>query len=361
MGARRSEVLEAAGEGGERVPAALQGAEVAIRSGGLPDAEGGRWRRSTDQPAARGRRRLPGPVARPGIDRRRLERRRPGPTRTAAGTGTGDDAGRDRPGRRQLLPSRLVGHLPREWPQAALDRRRIGRRVHAPEPPTRWHRARCRRRRSIRCPPHATGLGEASQCRATASNQLRICGTSVGCRPARARRFTIRWIPSAMFSQDPPSGVYKGMMPCVNDQHTNAAVLCPARLSSTRGICSGGDSAGSVGWMVRPPCRRSQAPRAAASAPGGAAGSPSRTPASSRRSQGCRTELGQAVTPSRRTCPPAGWNSVRILAVPARRYSCGCRAGEHAGCQDGPGCGTVWSGPAWSAHQTASPIASPSR
>ena len=51
----------------------------------------------------------------------------------------------------------------------------------------------------------------------------------------------------------------------------------------------------------------------------------------------------------------------RTLAVPSRRYSCGCRAGSHSGCQDGPGCGTVWNGPAWSAHQTDRPIASPKR
>ena len=55
---------------------------------------------------------------------------------------------------------------------------------------------------------------------------------------------------SAMFSQDPLKGVYKGMMPCVNSQQTNAAVLCPARLSSTSSIRNGGNSSSRVGLIV---------------------------------------------------------------------------------------------------------------
>ena len=47
---------------------------------------------------------------------------------------------------------------------------------------------------------------------------------------------------SAMFSHDPPTGVYSGMIPCANSQQTNSGVLCPARLSSTRSIRSGGNS-----------------------------------------------------------------------------------------------------------------------
>ena len=66
---------------------------------------------------------------------------------------------------------------------------------------------------------------------------------------------------SAMFSHDPPSGVYSGMIPCANSQQTNAGVLCPARLSSTSSIRSGGSSAGSVGLIVRPSCHRSHAAR----------------------------------------------------------------------------------------------------
>src|SRR4051812_50108414 len=79
---------------------------------------------------------------------------------------------------------------------------------------------------------------------------------------------------SAMFSHDPPSGVYNGMMPCKNSQQTNAAVLCPARLSSTSSIRSGGNSEGSVGLTVRPSCQRSQARRAAPPPPPARGGGP---------------------------------------------------------------------------------------
>lgn len=60
-------------------------------------------------------------------------------------------------------------------------RRRIGPRVHAPEPPTRWHRSRCRRRRSIRFPPQTNGVGAAFQCLATASNRPMIWPVCSGC------------------------------------------------------------------------------------------------------------------------------------------------------------------------------------
>ena len=53
----------------------------------------------------------------------------------------------------------LVGHLPRPWPF----RRRSGRRVHAPDPPTACRRSRCRFRRDERFPPHSNGVGSAFQ------------------------------------------------------------------------------------------------------------------------------------------------------------------------------------------------------
>ncbi len=34
-----------------------------------------------------------------------------------------------------------------------------------------------------------------------------------GCWPSNARRFSTRWMLSAMFSHDPPTGVYTGMIP----------------------------------------------------------------------------------------------------------------------------------------------------
>src|SRR5437588_141024 len=44
---------------------------------------------------------------------------------------------------------------------------------------------------------------------------------------------------SVMFSQDPLSGVYSGMMPCSNNHTTKCAVRCPARLSMTNSNRSG--------------------------------------------------------------------------------------------------------------------------
>ena len=165
-------------------------------------------------------------------------------------------------------------------------------------------------------------------------------------------------MPSAMFSHEPPTGVYSGMTPCSKSQQTNSGVLCPARLSSTGSTLGGGNSSGRVGLMVRPSCHISQSPLGAEPA---AAGIVASTAASSRFSQPCRAGFGQVVTPSTRTWPSAGWDRVTTLAVPSRRYSCGWRAGSPSGLQDWPGYGTVRDGPAWSVHQTARPIASPVR
>ena len=85
--------------------------------------------------------------------------------------------------------------------------------MYAPEPPNRWRRSRCLRRRAARFPPHSNGVGAAFQCRATAANHPMISDTIVGCCPSNARRFKIRWMLSAMFSHEPPTGVYNGMMP----------------------------------------------------------------------------------------------------------------------------------------------------
>lgn len=63
---------------------------------------------------------------------------------------------------------------------------------------------------------------------------------------------------SAMFSHEPPKGVYKGMMPCVNSQRTDSGVLCPAKLSSTNNIRNGGRLSASVSFTVNPCCQRSQ-------------------------------------------------------------------------------------------------------
>jgi len=64
----------------------------------------------------------------------------------------------------------------------------------------------------------------------------------------------MRWIDSVICNQLPPNGVYNGMIPCANSQTTNAGVLCPTRLSSTRSIRNGGGSAGRLTRTVNPSC-----------------------------------------------------------------------------------------------------------
>jgi hypothetical protein len=52
------------------------------------------------------------------------------------------------------------------------------------------------------------------------SNQVIKFATLCGCCPFNARPQMMRWTDSAMFSQDPLSGVYSGMTPCANSQVT---------------------------------------------------------------------------------------------------------------------------------------------
>ena len=113
------------------------------------------------------------------------------------------------------------------------------------------------------------------QCSATAANQAMICSGVPGCWPAKARRFRMRWILSAMFSQLPDSGVYRGMMPWANSHSSSSGVLCPVRLSSTNNIRKGGSSAGRLGFTDSPCCQRCHASRDAC-AVGGGSGSPAR-------------------------------------------------------------------------------------
>jgi len=67
----------------------------------------------------------------------------------------------------------------------------------------------------------------------------------------------IRWIDSAMFSHDPESGVSNGMIPCSNIQMTISGVLCPARLSITNSMRSGGSFPSKVIFTRRPSCQLS--------------------------------------------------------------------------------------------------------
>jgi hypothetical protein len=165
---------------------------------------------------------------------------------------------------------------------------------------------------------------------------------------------------SAMFSQLPPSGVYSGMTPWAQSQSTISGVLWPARLSQTSRSRSGGRSAGRVKGAARPSCHSRHAARFVVGSSGVAAGSAATIGVSVSFSRPCRTAFVPLVTGRRRTRPVAGWNRVRILAVPPRTYSCGRVAGRPCGRQRPPGCGTAWNGPASSSHQTAKPRAEPS-
>ena len=151
-------------------------------------------------------------------------------------------------------------------------------------------------------------------------------------------------------------------MPCVNSQRTKSGVWCPFRLSRTNSMRTGGRSTGKVCRTDRSVNHVSQAARIAAggrSTAGG--GKASRIAASCCLSHSCSTVFGQLVTPLTRTAPSLGWNKVRSLAVPLRTYSCGWRFGCPCSAQLWPGYGTVWNGPAWSVHQVAKPIPSPTR
>ena len=52
-----------------------------------------------------------------------------------------------------------------------------------------------------------------------------IWPVSSGCWPPRARRLRTRWMLSAVFSHDPPSGVNSGITPWANSHSTSAGVL----------------------------------------------------------------------------------------------------------------------------------------
>ena len=210
------------------------------------------------------------------------------------------------------------------------------------------------------CRPTRTASGPRSSAAATASNQAMISAGSL--RVLAVQRPPLEDPLDALGHVQPRPAQRRVQRhdPVGEQPQTNSGVLCPARLSSTSSIRNGGSSAGSVGLIdqaLLPPLprrpRRVGRRRAAS-------GSAARMADSSRFSQGCSTAFGQVVAPSTRTRPSAGWNRVSTLAVPSRTYSCGCRAGSPSGRQDGPGCGTVWNGPASSSHQTASPSASPS-
>ena len=104
----------------------------------------------------------------------------------------------------KLTTYRLVGQLCRSWPYLVRHNERL---MQAPEPASACRRSRARARRAARLPPQTKGVGSAFQPRAVASNQAISWSVVSGCCPARARRPKMRWIDSALLSQEPESGV----------------------------------------------------------------------------------------------------------------------------------------------------------
>jgi hypothetical protein len=112
---------------------------------------------------------------------------------------------------------------------------------------------------------------------------------------------------SVIFNQEPPSGVYKGMIPCWISHSTILGVLWPVRLSQTNNSRSRGKSLGSGGGSSKPAHQHSHRVRFVSGLKSSAAdGSSSRMAPSSSFSQGCKMALVQLVMPLTRTCPVMG-------------------------------------------------------
>ncbi len=62
------------------------------------------------------------------------------------------------------------------------------------------------------------GVGWAFQPETVCSSQVINSAMFCGCWPLNARPQMMRWTDSAMFSQDPLSGVYSGITPWANNQ-----------------------------------------------------------------------------------------------------------------------------------------------
>lgn len=113
-----------------------------------------------------------------------------------------------------------------------------------------------------------------------------------------------------MFNQEPPSGVYNGIMPCDINQQTNAAFLWPLQLSKISSIRNGGNSSSRVKRTDNPSCQHAHAARFDAvfgrSIRGATGDRVARIAANSAWSQGCNTALVLWVTPLPLTWPVAG-------------------------------------------------------
>jgi len=182
----------------------------------------------------------------------------------------------------------------------------MGLRTHAPDPPNACRRALLRARLAARLPPHSNGVGAQFQPLTVASNKSIIRPGVCGYCPSNARRLIIRCTDSPMFSHDPASGVYKGMIPWRNIHSTISGVLCPTRLSITRSIRNGGRFCGNVMRTTSPSCQRSHNVRFARRLSAGRVGSVVTIAASSFCSHPWSTTLVQRVTPWARRQPLCG-------------------------------------------------------
>jgi hypothetical protein len=80
--------------------------------------------------------------------------------------------------------------------------------------PNACRRARLLMRRAARLPPHSNGVGLKFHPLATPSSKAMICSGVSGFCPFKARCTKIRYTASALFSQEPPIGVNKVIIPC---------------------------------------------------------------------------------------------------------------------------------------------------
>ena len=113
---------------------------------------------------------------------------------------------------------------------------------------------------------------------------------------------------SVMFNQEPPKGVYKGMIPCWNSHSTMLGVLWPVRLSQTNSIRSRGKSLGNGGGSSNPAHQHSHRAWFVSGSRSAVTGGSVFTRAFSFSfSQGCKTALLQLVTPlTPLACPVPG-------------------------------------------------------
>jgi hypothetical protein len=128
---------------------------------------------------------------------------------------------------------------------------------------------------------------------------------------------------SPIGSQDLPSSVESGMIPCANSHSTMPGVRCHVRLSITKSRRRRGSALGSVIRVVSPSCHRSHCRRFSSEDRGpSGSGSAARMGTNASGTQGCSTALVPLRVPFTRTAPVTGQQSVINVAVPLRIYSC---------------------------------------